>query len=65
MSKLSDVGMEMGARRHLATWVHFDRARWRMQFGDYWPTINRVKRTYDPAGILNPGFIDFETEPAP
>ncbi|WP_095984394.1 FAD-binding protein [Cystobacter fuscus] len=64
MSKLSDVGMEVGARRHLGTWVHFDRARWRMHFGEAWPTINRLKRTYDPKGILNPGFIDFEPESA-
>ena len=62
MSKLSDLAMRMGGRRHLATWVHFDRARWRLHYGDYWPTVNRVKKTYDPNGILNPGFVEFETE---
>jgi FAD/FMN-containing dehydrogenase len=36
-----------------------------MHFGDYWPTVNHLKRTYDPKGILNPGFIDFEPEALP
>jgi cytokinin dehydrogenase len=64
MSKLSDVSLEVGGRRHLGTWVHFDEARWRMHFGETWSHINRVKRRYDPKGILNPGFIAFDPVPA-
>ncbi len=65
MSKLSDASMEAGGRRHLGTWVHFDQVRWKMHFGDAWTTVNRIKRTYDPLGILNPGFIEFELGAAP
>lgn len=60
MSKLSDASLEAGGRRHLGTWVHFDQPRWRMQFGEAWPQINQVKHRYDPKGLLNPGFIDFD-----
>jgi len=60
MSKLSDASLEVGGRRHLGTWVHFDQPRWRLQFGEDWPRINQVKRRFDPKGILNPGFIDFD-----
>lgn len=60
MSKASDLSLSMGGKRHLTTWVHFDLPRWRLQFGDYWPKVNEMKRRYDPAGILNPGFIEYE-----
>lgn len=63
MSKASDLALSMGGKRHLATWVHFDRPRWRLHFGDYWPKVNEVKRRYDPRGILNPGFIEYEEAP--
>lgn len=60
LSRVSDVGIRLGAKRHLATWVHFDRARWRLHFGDYWEMLNEVKRRCDPFGILGCGVIAFE-----
>jgi FAD/FMN-containing dehydrogenase len=60
MSRVSDLGIKAGGRRHLGTWVHFDQPRWRLHFGEHWPVLHRVKRQYDPKGLLNPGFIEFE-----
>ena len=59
-SRVSDVALELGGTRHLATWVHLDLPRWRLHFGSHWPAVNELKRRYDPAGILNPGFIEYE-----
>lgn len=62
LQQLSDLGFERGGKRYLVSWIDFDRARWRQQFGDYWPTVNEMKRKYDPQGILNPGFIEYEAD---
>ena len=60
LSKVSDLALELGGTRHLATWVHLDLPRWRLHFGTEWPKVNELKHRYDPAGILNPGFIEYE-----
>ncbi|HEX3789696.1 MAG TPA: FAD-binding protein [Pseudonocardiaceae bacterium] len=60
ISRVSDLALESGGTRHLATWVHLDRPRWRLHFGEHWTRVNELKRTYDPAGVLNPGFVDYE-----
>ncbi|BAZ53808.1 dehydrogenase containing FAD binding domain protein [Nostoc sp. NIES-4103] len=57
---LTDLGFQMGGKRYMATWVDFDITRWRLQFGDYWPQVNEIKKKYDPNGILNPGFFKYE-----
>lgn len=63
LSRISDRALELGGTRHLATWVHLDLPRWRLHFGDEWPAVNALKHRYDPAGILNPGFIEYEPSP--
>ncbi|OXM63559.1 FAD-binding oxidoreductase [Amycolatopsis vastitatis] len=63
LGKVSDLALELGGTRHLATWVHFDLPRWRLHFGSEWPKVNELKHRYDPAGILNPGFIEYEPSP--
>ncbi|MBW4555156.1 MAG: FAD-binding protein [Trichormus sp. ATA11-4-KO1] len=60
LNLLTDLGFQMGGKRYMATWVEFDLPRWRLQFGDYWPKVNEMKRKYDPHGILNPGFFKYE-----
>lgn len=60
LSRVSDAALQLGGTRHLATWVHLDLPRWRLHFGAEWPVVNELKRRYDPAGILNPGFIEYE-----
>lgn len=64
LSRISDLALELGGTRHLATWVHLDLPRWRLHFGTEWPKVNELKHRYDPAGILNPGFIEYEPDGA-
>ncbi|MDH6100073.1 FAD-binding protein [Anabaenopsis sp. FSS-46] len=60
LNLLTDLGFQMGGKRYMATWAEFDLPKWRSQFGDYWLTVNEIKRKYDPCGILNPGFFKYE-----
>ncbi|QOV24403.1 FAD-binding protein [Anabaenopsis elenkinii] len=60
LNLLTDLGFQMGGKRYMATWAEFDLPQWRSQFGDYWFTVNEIKRKYDPCGILNPGFFKYE-----
>jgi FAD/FMN-containing dehydrogenase len=60
LQEASDLGLSMGGTRYLASWIDFDLHRWRQHFGDHWSTLNALKRTYDPSGLLNPGFIQYE-----
>lgn len=60
LSFLSDLVLEKGGKRYLPGWVKFDRQQWQAQFGNYWPQVNQMKRKYDPHGILNPGFFEYE-----
>ncbi|MDH6055266.1 FAD-binding protein [Umezakia ovalisporum] len=60
LNLLTDLSLQMGGKRYMATWAQFDLPRWRWQFGDYWPKVNHIKRKYDPLGILNPGFFQYE-----
>jgi cytokinin dehydrogenase len=60
LNLLTDLALEMGGKRYMATWVEFDLPRWRLQFGNSWSKVNEIKRKYDPNGILNPGFFKYE-----
>ena len=55
----SDLSCAAGGKRYLSGFVEFDRARWKQHFGPRWADLLRLKTTYDPDGILNPGFIDY------
>ena len=55
----SDASMAVGAKRYLSGLIEFDRPRWKQHFGAAWPRIQGLKKSYDPDGILNPGFIDY------
>ncbi|MBW4639518.1 MAG: FAD-binding protein [Gloeocapsa sp. UFS-A4-WI-NPMV-4B04] len=57
---LTDLGFKMGGKRYMVSWIEFDLPQWRLQFGDYWPKVNEMKRKYDPQGILNSGFFQYE-----
>lgn len=65
LEQLSDLGFRLGGKRYLVSWIDFNRYQWQQQFGDYWSTINAMKRQYDPKGILNPGFIEYEEDTLP
>ncbi|MDB9320151.1 FAD-binding protein [Nodularia spumigena] len=60
LNLLTDLAFQMGGKRYMATWADFDLPRWRSHFGNYWSTVNDLKRKYDPCGILNPGFFKYE-----
>jgi cytokinin dehydrogenase len=59
LNMVSDMSMAVGAKRYLSGFIEFDRPRWKQHFGPRWDEICRLKKTYDPSGILNPGFIDY------
>lgn len=60
LNEASDLSMMMGAKRYLSGIIQFDKERWRAHYGDQWETVCRLKRTYDPKRILNPGFIEYD-----
>ncbi len=60
LNPLTDLGFQMGGKRCMTSWVEFDLPQWRLQFGDYWLKVNEMKRKYDPKGIFNPDFFQYE-----
>jgi FAD/FMN-containing dehydrogenase len=60
LNQLTNLAFQMGGKRYMASWAEFDLPQWRLQFGDYWTKVNEMKRKYDPMGILNPGFFQYE-----
>ena len=55
----SDLSMRVGGKRYLSGWVEFTPEQWKSHFGETWEDLLRWKRFYDPAGIMNPGFIPY------
>lgn len=60
LNEASDLSMMMGAKRYLSGIIQFDKERWRAHYGEEWPEVCRLKKKYDPKGILNPGFIEYD-----
>jgi cytokinin dehydrogenase len=59
LNMLSELSVQAGGKRYLSGFIEFDGPRWRRHFGSLWDQVKRLKATYDPDGILNPGFIDY------
>jgi len=59
LNALSDLSMKSGAKRYLSGHIQFDEARWKAHYGETWEAMKKWKKTYDPDGILNPGFINW------
>lgn len=60
LDNASRLSILMGGKRYLSGYIDFDAAAWREHFGDAWASFERAKRTFDPDGILNPGFVVFD-----
>ena len=59
MSRAGERIAAYGGKRYLYGWLQMDEAGWRTHFGARWDGLLRAKAAYDPAGILNPGFIRY------
>ena len=57
LENASRLSVAMGGKRYLSGYVEFDDSDWREHYGPEWDFFVKSKRTYDPDGILNPGFI--------
>jgi len=60
LDQASDLSMAMSAKRYLSGYIKFDKERWRLHFGGKWASFCAAKKKYDPDGLLNPGFIDYD-----
>lgn len=57
-----ELTVAYGGKRYLSGWITFKSSEdWKGHFGEEtWQRINQAKKRFDPKGILNPGFIQYE-----
>lgn len=60
LDNASALATMLGGKRYLSGWIDYDAAQWREHFGDQWAPLVAAKKKFDPAGILNPGFIAWD-----
>lgn len=60
LNMASEFSEMAGGKRYLSGMIHFTKEKWAAHFGEMWPVVNRMKKTYDPNRVLNPGFILYE-----
>ncbi len=61
LDMVSELSIGYGGKRYLSGYITFRTVeQWRAHFGDIWPAICAAKRKFDPRGIFNPGFIQYE-----
>jgi cytokinin dehydrogenase len=53
--RLFEKARRAGGTRYPIGAIEFDRADWVRQYGEEWPELVRLKRRFDPDGILTPG----------
>ena len=60
LNMASQGAVMMGGKRYLSGWIKFDQNQWKAHYGDLWPKVVELKKKFDPQGVLNPGFVQFE-----
>lgn len=61
LDMVSELSIGYGGKRYLSGFITFKTVeQWRAHFGDVWPAVCAAKKRFDPHGIMNPGFIQFE-----
>lgn len=56
----SQGAVMMGGKRYLSGWIAFDAAQWKAHYGEKWADVVRLKKEFDPHGVVNPGFVCYE-----
>ena len=59
LNMASELSEALGGKRYLSGLVQFDKTKWKQHYDTNWSEMKRMKKKYDPNGILNPGFVDF------
>ena len=62
LSKASELCLKVGGKRYLSGWIEFEHDQWKDHFGSAWLKLVEWKQFYDPKGVLNPGFINYESD---
>lgn len=58
---MASVGATMmGGKRYLSGWIKFDQNQWKAHYGEAWPKVVELKKKFDPQGVLNPGFVQYD-----
>lgn len=62
LDMVSQLSIGYGGKRYLSGYITFDKEEdWRQHFGDEtWEQFKAAKKKFDPDGIMNPGFIQYE-----
>ncbi len=57
----SELSHGYDGKRYLSGYITYNTMeKWQLHFGDQWPRMLECKKKFDPDGILNPGFIQYE-----
>jgi FAD/FMN-containing dehydrogenase len=59
LNMASELSEALGGKRYLSGIVQFAKEHWKEHYDNVWAEMKRMKKKYDPNGILNPGFIDY------
>lgn len=59
LNMASELSEAMGGKRYLSGLIQFDKQKWKDHYDTTWNDMKRMKKKYDPSGLLNPGFIDY------
>ena len=62
LERVSHAINELGGKRYLSGWIDYRHEQWKAHYGENWQRVLNWKRSFDPHGILNPGFVKYAPE---